>query len=44
MGKENFDFDSFEKEAIEGLKTGKEVFGKNGLFTSIIKKIFRKES
>lgn len=31
MRKEKFDFDSFEKGAIEGLKTGREVFGKNGL-------------
>lgn len=42
MGKENFDFDSFEKEAIEGLKTGKEVFGKNGLFTPLLKRFLEK--
>lgn len=42
MGKEKFDFDSFEKEAIEGLKTGKEVFGKNGLFTPLLKRFLEK--
>jgi transposase-like protein len=42
MGKEKFDFDSFEKEAIEGLKTGKEVFGKHGLFTPLLKRFLEK--
>ncbi len=42
MDKEKFDFNAFEKEAIEGLKSGKEVFGKDGLFTPLLKRFLEK--
>lgn len=42
MEKEEFDFAAFEKAAIEGLKSGKEVFGKEGLFTPLLKRFLEK--
>lgn len=42
MDKNEFDFTAFEKEAIEGLKAGKEVFGKEGLFTPLLKRFLEK--
>jgi putative transposase len=38
MEQESFDYKKFEKEALEGLKSGKEVFGKEGLFTPLLKR------
>lgn len=38
----NFDFSSFEKEAIEKLKTGKPLSGEDGVFTPLIKRILEK--
>lgn len=42
MEQEEFDFEAFEKEAMEGLRDGKEVFGKNGLFTPLLKRFLEK--
>lgn len=42
MEKDTFDFAAFEQEAIEGLKSGKEVFGKDGLFTPLLKRFLEK--
>jgi putative transposase len=38
MEQETFDYKKFEEEALEGLKLGKEVFGKEGLFTPLLKR------
>jgi transposase-like protein len=42
MEKKEFDFKAFEEEAIEGLKAGKEIFGKEGLFTPLLKRFLEK--
>jgi putative transposase len=36
---EDFDFDSFSQEAIQRLKQGEELTGKEGILTPLIKKI-----
>lgn len=42
MAEKEFDFEAFEKAAIEGLKNGQEVFGKTGLFTPLLKRFLEK--
>lgn len=36
-GQKNFDYDSFKKEAIEGLKSGKDLSGKDGVLLPLLK-------
>ena len=38
MEQVTFDYKKFEEEALKGLKSGKEVFGKEGLFTPLLKR------
>lgn len=42
MGKENFDWSSFEKEAIEKLKNGNPLEGKEGILAPMIKRLVEK--
>ena len=42
MAEKEFDFAAFEQAAIEGLKNGQEVFGKEGLFTPLLKRFLEK--
>ena len=40
MEEKQFDFEAFEKEAIDKLKTGKGHIGSKGAFTPLIKSLF----
>jgi len=39
---ENFDFENFEKEAVERLLSGEELTGKDGILTPLVKKILER--
>jgi transposase-like protein len=42
MENKSFDYDGFEKKTIAGIKEGKEIFGKEGLFTPLLKQFLEK--